>query len=214
MEDDLDLRTLVDELGSEAFGAGGALAYVAMGTSSGALHMEEEDGELSPTTRNDLQSAMAALAEEGDPSFERALLGRGASNAELDAAAGARSSADFLRVAREAGLVGFCDALAFCGLAEEMPELCAAGITVLAPTDAAFAQLARRTRCSKRLVRHILLAHLSAGVSMLRDLHSRRCAAALGGQTHAAVLEGGCTYVGTARVSRADIPFDGGVIHQ
>jgi hypothetical protein len=117
-------------------------------------------------------------------------------------------------VAREAGLIGFCDALLFCGLADEMPELCAAGMTVLAPTDAAFAQLARKTRCSKRLVRHILLAHLSTGVSMLRDLHARRCVAALGGQTHAAVLEGGCTYVGTARVSRADIPFDGGVIHE
>jgi hypothetical protein len=91
LDEELDLRALVDELGSDAFATGGPLADVAMGTSSGALHIEEEedDGELSPTARNDLQSAMAALAEEGDPTFQRALLGRGASNAELDAAAGA-----------------------------------------------------------------------------------------------------------------------------
>jgi len=221
MEEDLDLRALVAEIDSEAFAAG--LPDVSMGASSESLLLQlPPDDELDGLTlepagwmsHSELHSAVAALPED-DPSLSDLTrhLGRGASNAELDAAAGARSSADFLRVAHEAGLVGLCDALAFSGLAAEMAQLCAAGITVLAPTDAAFAQLARSTRGSKRLVRQILLAHLCTGVSMLSDLRTKRCAVALGGQTHAAFVDGEDTVVGTARVCRPDISFDGGVIH-
>lgn len=45
-----------------------------------------------------------------------------------------RMSVDLLRVARAAGLVRFCDALAFYGLDEEQPALCAAGLAVFVPT--------------------------------------------------------------------------------
>ena len=99
--------------------------------------------------------------------------------------AGLRAAADFWRCAREAGFQALCDALSFCGLRQELPQLFAAGVTILAPADAAFAQLARRTRCNAALVRQLLLAHLCSGVSMLSDLQNKRCAVALAGQARA-----------------------------
>ena len=98
-----------------------------------------------------------------------------------------RAAADFLRCAREAGHKGLCDALGFCGLRNELPQLLSAGITVLAPTDAAFAQLAKETRCNAPLVRQLLLAHFCSGTSMLSDLQAKRCAVALAGQVRRAL---------------------------
>ena len=93
-----------------------------------------------------------------------------------------RSAADFLRCAREAGFGGLCDALNFCGLGSELASLFGAGVTILAPTDAAFGQLGKSTRCNSDLVRQLLLAHFCSGVSKVSDLQAKRCAVALAGQ--------------------------------
>lgn len=153
MADDIDLLSMVDQLGADPFAEGGALDDAMDGGLGGGLdgggggggggagEHEHEHG----VAQEILHQVMSTL--HGDSLDEIAAhLGRGSSCTSLDAATtGARAAADFLRVAREAGLVGLCDALAFCGLDEELPALCAAGLTVLAPTDAAFAHLARRT---------------------------------------------------------------------
>ena len=55
--------------------------------------------------------------------------------------AGSRAAADFWRCAQEAGFRALCEALSFSGLQQELPRLFVNGVTVIAPSDAAFAQL-------------------------------------------------------------------------
>jgi len=197
--DDIDLKDFIDNLGDDG------------------------DGFLDNTGAR-LEASAGASVAQGSP---RSIFGMRASSLEELMAeagriappggvngAGARAAADLERVARAAGLHGLCDALAFTGLAAELPALCEAGVTVLAPSDAAWAQLEPRSRADPVLIRQVLLAHICSGVHMRSDLVAKRTAVALAGQTHAAALEGGEMHVGTARVLRADLPFDSGVIHE
>jgi len=129
--------------------------------------------------------------------------------------AGSQAAADFLRCARAAGLTAICDALAFCRLTDELPKLFGEqGVTVLTPTDEAFAHLTAEARGNARLVRQLLLAHICLGTSSLAELESKHCAVALAGQTHAVYKEEPHTYVGTGMLGRHDIRFEGGIIHE
>ena len=71
----------------------------------------------------------------------------------------------------------------FCRLNDELPKLLGKqGVTVLAPTDDAFAHLSAEARGDARLVRQLLLAHICSGVTQLADLESKHCAVAIAGQ--------------------------------
>jgi hypothetical protein len=96
---------------------------------------------------------------------------------------GHEATASFLRCAREAGLVAICDAMNFCGLQAELPKLFGeSGVTILAPTDGAFAHLSAEARGNARLIRQLLLAHICLSVTPLAELESKRCAVAIAGQ--------------------------------
>ena len=115
---------------------------------------------------------------------------------------------------RSLGLVAFCDALAFAGLREELLRYSAAGVTILAPTDDAFAQVPEEVRTDVRLVRSLLLGHLCTGTYTLEGLKDKECAVAIAGQTHAVYEEDGHTCVGTACFGRTDLAFEGGMIQE
>ena len=115
---------------------------------------------------------------------------------------------------RSLGLVAFCDALAFAGLREELLRYSAAGVTILAPTDDAFAQVPEEVRTDVRLVRSLLLGHLCTGTYTLEGLKDKECAVAIAGQTHAVYEEDGHTCVGTACFGRTDLAFEGGMVQE
>jgi len=115
---------------------------------------------------------------------------------------------------RGAGLLAFCDALAFTGLREELLRFASSGLTILAPTDEAFACLPEEVRTDVRLVRSLLLGHMCAGTSTLASLKSKECAVAVAGQTHAVYDVDDTTRVGTASFGRTDLTFEGGVVHE
>jgi uncharacterized surface protein with fasciclin (FAS1) repeats len=115
---------------------------------------------------------------------------------------------------RSLGLVAFCDALAFAGLREELLRYSAAGVTILAPTDDAFAQVPEEVRTDVRLVRSLLLGHLCTGIFTLEGLKDKECAVAIAGQTHAVYEEDSHTCVGTACFGRTDLAFEGGMIQE
>ena len=115
---------------------------------------------------------------------------------------------------RSLGLVAFCDALAFAGLREELLRYSAAGVTILAPTDDAFAQVPEEVRTDVRLVRSLLLGHLCTGTFTLEVLKDKECAVAIAGQTHAVYEEDGHTCVGTACFGRTDLAFEGGLVQE
>ena len=115
---------------------------------------------------------------------------------------------------RSLGLVAFCDALAFAGLREELLRYSAAGVTILAPTDDAFAQVPEEVRTDVRLVRSLLLGHLCTGTFTLEGLKDKECAVAIAGQTHAVYEEDSHTCVGTACFGRTDLAFEGGMIQE
>ena len=115
---------------------------------------------------------------------------------------------------RSLGLVAFCDALAFAGLREELLRYSAAGVTILAPTDDAFAQVPEEVRTDVRLVRSLLLGHLCTGTYTLEGLKDKECAVAIAGQTHAVYEEDGHTCVGTACFGRTDLAFEGGLVQE
>jgi len=165
--DDIDLKDFIDNLGDDG------------------------DGFLDNTGAR-LEASAGASVAQGSP---RSIFGMRASSLEELMAeagriappggvngAGARAAADLERVARAAGLHGLCDALAFTGLAAELPALCEAGVTVLAPSDAAWAQIEPRSRADPVLIRQVLLAHICSGVHMRSDLVAKRTAVALAGQ--------------------------------
>ena len=127
---------------------------------------------------------------------------------------GERVASAFWRHAQASGFSALCDALTFCGLRDELPRLMGAGVTVLAPTDEAFALLDESSRRDPRLVRQLLLGHLCSGISDLAAIRAKSCAVALAGQTHAVSTESGHTCVGTSRVGRTDMRFDGGILHE
>ena len=96
--------------------------------------------------------------------------------------AGSRAAADFWRCAQEAGFRALCEALSFSGLQQELPRLFVNGVTVIAPSDAAFAQLSPAARGNFKLVRQLLLAHICPGTHLLEELQSKACAVSLAGQ--------------------------------
>ena len=112
------------------------------------------------------------------------------------------------------GLTALCDALTFSGLRDELPRLAEPGLTVLAPTNEAFAAMAEAARGEARLVRQLILGHLCSGTCTLADVRAKNCAVAVAGQTHACYVEEGYTHVGTSRLGRTDIAFEGGVSHE
>ena len=68
-----------------------------------------------------------------------------------------------LALRAEAGFRALCEALSFSGLQQELPARSSVnGVTVIAPSDAAFAQIAGTARGRFKLVRHMLQprAHL------------------------------------------------------
>ena len=70
-------------------------------------------------------------------------------------------------------------------------------------------------RGDPQLVRLLLLGHICAGRDSLLQLRQKNCAVSISGQTHSVYTsDGKDTCVGTAKVSRADIGFDGGVLHE
>ena len=146
-------------------------------------------------------AAASELDEDGaGPSFDRT--------------AGERAATAFWRCCQANGLTAFCDALTYSGLRDELPRLAESGITVLAPTNEAFAQIAETARGEQRLVRQLILGHICSGTSTMADVRAKNCAVAVAGQTHACYNEEGYTYVGTSRLGRTDIAFEGGVIHE
>ena len=128
--------------------------------------------------------------------------------------AGERTASAFWRCAQEQGFTAFADALTFCGLRDEMPRLSGPGLTIIAPTNEAFAQMTEAARSDQRVVRQLLLGHMCSGSSSLSDLKTKNCAVAVAGQTHAVYEEGEHIYVGTGRFGRTDIFFDGGYMHE
>ena len=80
--------------------------------------------------------------------------------------------------------------------------------------DVARAQVEHAARGEQRLVRQLILGHICSGTSSLAEVRAKNCAVAVAGQTHACYLEEGHLHVGTSRLGRTDIAFDGGVIHE
>ena len=127
---------------------------------------------------------------------------------------GEHTASAFWRCAQEQGFTAFADALTLCGLRDEMPQLSGPGLTIIAPTNEAFAQMTEAARSDQRVVRQLLLGHMCSGSSSLSDLKTKNCAVAVAGQTHAVYEEGEHIYVGTGRFGRTDIFFDGGYMHE
>lgn len=69
-------------------------------------------------------------------------------------------------------------------------------------------------RGDPQLVRLLLLGHICTGRDSLLQLRQKNCALSISGQTHSVTSDGTDTCVGTAKVSRADIGFGGGVLHE
>ena len=132
----------------------------------------------------------------------------------FDRSAGERAASAFWRCCQANGLTAFCDALTYSGLRDELPRLAEPGITVLAPTNEAFAQISDAARGEQRLVRQLILGHICSGTSSLAEVRAKNCAVAVAGQTHACYLEEGHVHIGTGRLGRTDITFEGGVIHE
>ena len=131
----------------------------------------------------------------------------------FDRSKGERAASAFWRCCQDNGLAAFCDALTFSGLRDELPRLAEPGITVLVPTNEAFAAISEASRSDQRLVRQLLLGHVCPGVSTFADIKAKHCAVAVAGQTHAVYEEEGHAFVGTSKLGRTDLTFDGGVIH-
>ena len=127
---------------------------------------------------------------------------------------GVLAAESFWGVLQKAELTGLRDLLAFAGVREELPQLFKEKVTVLAPTNAALAQLSEATRNDTQLLRQIIFAHMCSGRYSLEEMQRKNCAVAMAGQTHAVYTEGGHNNVGTARLGRTDLEFCGGVIHE
>lgn len=121
---------------------------------------------------------------------------------------------DLATVARGAGLNTLLELVAAAGL--ELPD--GQRVTILAPTDAAFAALPaetlRKLRTPEGLqtLRTILAYHAAVPAYTSADLLSRRSVQTLNGQ-RVAIEAAGPVRIGGAGIVAVDVPFDGGVVH-
>jgi uncharacterized surface protein with fasciclin (FAS1) repeats len=91
------------------------------------------------------------------------------------------------------------------------------GLTVFAPTDAAFAKVPKATLASlaanKAKLRAVLLYHVVRGRVTAAMVTKLRSAKTLNGAPVRVRVRGGMVYVGGARVVKADVAASNGVIH-
>ena len=175
-----------------------------------ARSSDEEDAPNSDPSTKAAKTALRSLGAAAGA----AAPGKGEAGPSNDRSAGERAAGAFWRCCMAHGLTALCDALTFSGLRDELPRLAEPGLTVLAPTNEAFAAMAEAARGEARLVRQLILGHLCSGTCTLADVRAKNCAVAVAGQTHACYVEEGYTHVGTSRLGRTDIAFEGGVIHE
>ena len=170
------------------------------------LHELVDELDVLPDAAETPRSASSTFqrgSQSGPPAIERGT-------------SGLRAAESFSEVLQAAGLTAFVDLLTFCGVREELPHIFAEQpTTVFAPSNTALQQLSPETRADARLLRQIVFAHVCAGHYALEDLTRKQAAVALAGQTHAVYIEGEDAYhVGTARLGRPDLAFEGGVVHE
>lgn len=108
-----------------------------------------------------------------------------------------------VRLVRSAGLVG-----ALSGSAK---------LTVLAPTNAAFAKVPRRTLAmlarDRAALRRVLLYHVLRGAVPARTVVTLRSARTLAGPSISIRVRGRAVYVNDGRVTKTDIRASNGIVH-
>lgn len=120
---------------------------------------------------------------------------------------------DVASVARSAGLTTLLELVSVAGI-----ELPSEPVTILAPTNDAFAALPKERVAAllmpenRDTLRSILAYHVVPGALSSADVLSRRSVRTLNGQSVPIDLEGRAT-VGNAALLAADVAFDGGVVH-
>lgn len=143
-------------------------------------------------------AALAALLLLVVPSAQAA---RGQTIVEI--AAANRQFSTLVRLVRAAGLVR----------ALSGPQK----LTVLAPTDAAFAKVPRRTLNAlardRSALRRVLLYHVIRGAVPARTVVTLRSARTLAGPSVAIRVRGRQVYVNKARVTKTDIRASNGIVH-
>lgn len=143
-------------------------------------------------------TALAALLLLAAPS---ALAARRQSIVEI--AASSRQFSTLVRLVRAAGLVR----------ALSGPQQ----LTVLAPTNAAFAKVPKATLNAlardRRALRRVLLYHVIRGAVPARTVVTLRSARTLAGPSVAIRVSGRRVYVNKARVTKTDIRASNGIVH-
>ena len=143
-------------------------------------------------------AALAALLLFVAPSAQAA---RGQSIVEV--AAANRQFSTLVRLVRAAGLVR-----ALSGSQK---------LTVLAPTNAAFAKVPKSTLNAlardRRALRRVLLYHVIRGAVPARTVVTLRSARTLAGPSVSIRVKGGKVYVNKARVTKTDIRASNGIVH-
>lgn len=90
-------------------------------------------------------------------------------------------------------------------------------LTVLAPTDAAFAKVPKRTLNAlakdRRALRRVLLYHVLSGAVPAREIVTLRSAPTLAGPDVAIRVSGKRVFVNKARVIATDVKASNGIIH-
>lgn len=121
----------------------------------------------------------------------------------VQVAASSRQFSTLVRLVRAAGLVR-----ALSGNAK---------LTVLAPTNAAFAKVPRRTLNAlaqdRRALRRVLLYHVIRGAVPARTVVTLRSAPTLAGEDVTIRVRGKRVFVNTARVTKTDVKASNGIVH-
>lgn len=147
-----------------------------------------------------LVAVLAALAL----SAPSALAARAAQQPNIvELAAGNRQFSTLVRLVRAAGLVG-----ALSGNAK---------LTVLAPTNAAFAKVPRATLNAlakdRRALRRVLLYHVLRGAVPAKTIVTLRSAPTLAGPKVQIRVSGRSVFVNKAKVIRTDLRASNGIVH-
>ena len=136
---------------------------------------------------------------------------------ELEAAAQvcATSALELEASALACGRVAFVEAMRACGLLDELLAG-SVGLTLLVPPDEALTALPESTRRDDAAMRALLHAHVCLGVHTSASLQAgggeRALLHTLGGQAHSVRFEADGARVANARVERADVGFNHGVV--